>query len=231
MQIAAAQRRHINNTSPPIIALLMRPSHHQSPVMLVIDHTAYPAIMDAVIQYASPQALFKLRMTAKSMQRRVDPVLGAHVVLSQRTDDFPPVFESRLYLPKKHRFTPGPKSWQLHTSSAAVRVLDFGYRHLDGPSLTRTFNNFPAATMVRRFAPSQNLYAAELSLPPSAQTVVDYFVLSRYSDGLCVRLFGAPSLQHHPSSGRGPGGPRPLASLARARSGWQARDQAPSSLA
>ncbi|WOO81824.1 uncharacterized protein LOC62_04G005342 [Vanrija pseudolonga] len=48
--------------------------------MTAIDHTSYPAIIDLVLSYASPQVLLAFRSTSKALQRRVDAPF-AHVVL------------------------------------------------------------------------------------------------------------------------------------------------------
>lgn len=48
---------------------------------ILFDSTAYPHILDGVVDHASPEVLIALRATCRSVRQRADLVLSRHIVL------------------------------------------------------------------------------------------------------------------------------------------------------
>lgn len=151
--------------------------------MPTIDHTSYPTIMDKIIAHASMQALFKLRLTSTAFRARVDAEVGKHALLS--SDSMLGVKNGgkdrnvlRPYLLKKHRFSPGPKSWALSAARPTTpRVVDIHDALLDMPDPRPMLQGFPSISTVRRLWLDAAPQPQMISLPSGKGTVVDFITL------------------------------------------------------
>lgn len=65
------------------------PSPHP-PTPTVIDHLAFPQIIDAIVAHASPPSLRALRAVSSEYKRRVDAILFHHVIISTNADIIAP---------------------------------------------------------------------------------------------------------------------------------------------
>lgn len=117
-------------------------THSSAPLTMpvVIDHTAYPDIINAIIAHASPPALFKLRLMSTGFRKRIDTALAEHVVVDS---------DGKLHLAHEMRFSPGPSKWTLHATPADVRTLDMDCR-LSSRCSSDFSATFTSATMLRR---------------------------------------------------------------------------------
>lgn len=152
------------------------PPNSTALTMVTIDHTAYPTLIDAIISQASPQALFKLRLTSRDFRTRIDTLFGTHVKLRVVDKD-----TVAAVLPHRYRFPgPGPTSWVMFIPPGAIRVLDIGP---DALALSKTdladiFAKCLAVKIVRRFRFNGTKYRTLGVLPKSTRTVVDFIHFS-----------------------------------------------------
>ncbi|WOO81802.1 uncharacterized protein LOC62_04G005323 [Vanrija pseudolonga] len=126
---------------------------------VLIDHTAYPGVINLIISHAPTTALFKLHLASTAFRTRIDAALAEHAVVAA---------DGKLHLPHSDRFSPGPSIWILHAGPAAVRTLDMDCT----PPLADSFRPFTSVTTVRRLSQRHNGHVA--ALPPSTPTLVDF---------------------------------------------------------
>ncbi|KAL1412311.1 hypothetical protein Q8F55_000055 [Vanrija albida] len=135
----------------------------------VIDHTAYPHIIDRIVAAASPPALLRLRATSKAFHDRVLGLI-AHSELTtvvHTSDDLgTPQLRSLLVSPAAthHRLLPFLES--------SVKILDIMGQSPSGPHNHHTLGHFTRAHTVRRGNRAWELQAIDFF--PCLTTVVDF---------------------------------------------------------
>ncbi|WOO81720.1 uncharacterized protein LOC62_04G005240 [Vanrija pseudolonga] len=136
----------------------------------VIDHTAFPYILDLIFSQADYASLLKWRLTSRGFRARADRLLFSHVILTRdlyrgvslgpgSTSTSPPILRDKL-LP----FTP-----------AAVQIFDLDHRHYHGDYKLADFNlgQLTSAHTLRR----TGRFVAQLGTHqiPNVTTTVDFF--------------------------------------------------------
>ncbi|KAL1412332.1 hypothetical protein Q8F55_000076 [Vanrija albida] len=91
---------------------------------VVIDHTAYPHIIDAVIASATIPALARLRATSREFRDRINPLLFHHVVLCERSNGPRRKKELGFTTPGHIVFPGAGTEPRLPFAPAAVQILD-----------------------------------------------------------------------------------------------------------
>ncbi|WOO81744.1 uncharacterized protein LOC62_04G005265 [Vanrija pseudolonga] len=136
--------------------------------MLIIDHTAYPSILDDVLAHSSVSALLSFRATASAYKSRVDTQLFTHAVLVTRA-------------------TATGVQLALRSASGAelpylphlVHILDIATT-LEPTSAQKA--EFTSLRTVRRFGSGMHL-AAEIPSSWRAPTAVDFLTVDEATGG------------------------------------------------
>lgn len=168
-----------------------------------LDHTAYPDVLDEIIELAPAQALVKLRATSRDFCARADRVLLRHAVYAWRRDSNGEEEHAVLLAPFARSRPPqdGRRGGQaaLPLRPECVEVLDLvkyvccGVRGCAGPTLTSSTwpSPMPAAILqrfnnlhtVRRMGDGLASRSAERRDVFPATTVVDFFVIDDFRPG------------------------------------------------
>jgi len=95
----------------------------------MIDHSAFPHILDAVIGFASHAALLRLRATSRSVKRKADGQIVYHIIVTDEdvtsaVDDWPVGYEWPPKISKGKRIPRLGCWWEDTALVEAVRVAD-----------------------------------------------------------------------------------------------------------
>lgn len=162
----------------------------------VIDHTAYPGILDLIIAYAPVASLFKLASTSTQCRERLAPLLAKHVVVIAEGRQRAPA----LYVPKGLRCD-DRENWRAHFRPDAIQVLDVDdYLMHNNSYLRKMARGLTSLRVLRRFNRADNVGGSPIS-PPGVHTAVDYVAIFPTKDGDKLRpslhCFTLPNLQRH----------------------------------
>lgn len=166
----------------------------------ILDHTAYPHLINTIIFHAPVASLFKLAATCKHYRDRVKPLLVKHVVAKH----LPGSSEATFFVPKCLR-SQERRNWVVPSHPEAIEVLDIDTRvmcnddgrrdrkhsqlvHL-GPQLAslRTLRRFGRDTVV-------DLYPAP---PPNLRNVVTYADIFTCGAGVLIEGLPFNNLPRH----------------------------------
>lgn len=128
------QTRSHSHSQPPelevsrVAAATTAPADLPPPPSVTIDHTAYPHIIDAVLEHASHSALLGLRGTSREFRDRIDANLAQHVVVERKRTSAASTSVSSL----SSVSTTSTVSSHHNTSPSAVHICDPDGRRIPG---------------------------------------------------------------------------------------------------
>ncbi|WOO76665.1 uncharacterized protein LOC62_01G000290 [Vanrija pseudolonga] len=154
-----------------------------------IDHTAYPDVLDEIIELAPPQALVRLRATSRDFCTRADRVLLRHVVYAWRSDAkgnqhadlLAPFTRSR---PPQDGGQRGERA-VLPLKPECVEVLDL-VNAWPAPMPSTLLDRFTSLHTLRRMGAGLLSRSADRTVVYPARTVADFYAIDDFRPGAGV---------------------------------------------